>query len=174
MAHPEPHVSKDDEPSRARERNTGMDLLLWRHAEAHPAREGQADADRPLTPKGERQARRMADWLNTHMAHTTRILVSPARRCQQTAQALARPFKTLEALAVDAPVSTLLEAARWPRGGEPVLIVGHQPSLGQAAALLLSGQEQPWAIKKAAVWWLRHRERDGGTVLHAVQPPDGL
>lgn len=151
-----------------------MDLLLWRHAEAHPAREGQDDADRALTAKGERQARRMAEWLNAHIAHSTRILVSPARRCQQTARALDRPYKTLPALATDGTVAALLDAARWPDGGDPVLVVGHQPTLGLAAAFLLSGQEQAWAVRKAAVWWLRHRERDGGTVLHAVQPPDGL
>lgn len=151
-----------------------MDLLLWRHAEAHPAREGQSDLERALTPKGERQARRMAEWLQARLAHSTRILVSPARRCQQTAQALDRPYKTLPALAPDATVAALLEAARWPHGGEPVLVVGHQPTLGLAAAWLLSGHEQAWAVRKAAVWWLRHRERDGGTVLHAVQPPDAL
>lgn len=156
------------------ERRAAMDLLLWRHAEAHPAREGQADADRTLTPKGERQARRMAEWLNARIAHSTRILVSPARRCQQTALALDRPYKTLEALAPNGTVASLLEAARWPHGAEPVLVIGHQPTLGLAASWLLCGQEQAWAVRKAAVWWLRHRERDGGTVLHAVQPPDGL
>ena len=151
-----------------------MDLLLWRHAEAHPAREGQSDLDRSLTTKGERQARRMAEWLNAKMAHSTRILVSPARRCQQTAQALERSFRTVETLAPDAPVVAMLDAARWPRSAEPVLIIGHQPTLGLVAATLLCGEAQPWAVRKGAVWWLRRRERDGGTVLHAVQPPDGI
>ena len=62
-----------------------MDLILWRHAEAVPEREGLDDLDRPLTPKGERQAQRMAEWLNHRLAHSTRILVSPALRTQQTA-----------------------------------------------------------------------------------------
>lgn len=152
----------------------GMDLLLWRHAEAHPPRDGQSDLERPLTAKGERQARRMADWLNAHMAHSTRILVSPARRCQDTAKALGRPFRTVEALRPEAEATALIEAARWPTAGEPVLLVGHQPTLGLLAATLLCGEAQPWAVRKAAVWWLRRRDRDGGTVLHAVQPPDGL
>ena len=40
-----------------------MDLILWRHAEAgdHLA-DPIADLERPLSPKGERQARRVADW----------------------------------------------------------------------------------------------------------------
>ena len=41
-----------------------MDLILWRHAEAQVLRDGQTDLERALTPKGERQAQRMAEWLN--------------------------------------------------------------------------------------------------------------
>ena len=36
-----------------------MDLILWRHAEAEVIAPGQDDLQRALTPKGERQARRM-------------------------------------------------------------------------------------------------------------------
>jgi phosphohistidine phosphatase len=153
-----------------------MDLILWRHAEAHVQREGQSDLARALTAKGERQAQRMADWLNQRIAHSTRIIVSPAVRCQQTAKALGRSFKTIESIAPDVPAENILKAARWPDSAEPVLVVGHQPTLGLVAALLLTGEEQPWAIKKGGVWWLRHRERDGEVqvVLQAVQAPDCL
>ncbi|GAP36309.1 histidine phosphatase family protein [Piscinibacter sakaiensis] len=153
-----------------------MDLILWRHAEAHPAREGQDDLERPLSAKGERQAQRMADWLNQRLAHTTRILVSPALRTQQTARALGRPFKTVAELAPDGNGEALLRAARWPASGEPVLVVGHQPTLGLVAAHLLAELPQPWSIKKAAVWWLRDRDREGlsQVVLQAVQSPDLL
>ena len=44
-----------------------MDLILWRHAEAFEMREVQDDLDRALTPKGERQALRMAAWLNQQL-----------------------------------------------------------------------------------------------------------
>src|SRR5512134_2270659 len=116
-----------------------MDLILWRHAEAVPDRIDMPDLDRPLTSKGERQAARMADWLNHRMAHSTRILVSPALRCQQTAQALGRSFKTVEAVRPDVSAEAVIAAARWPEASEPVLVVGHQPTLGHTAALLLSG-----------------------------------
>jgi phosphohistidine phosphatase len=153
-----------------------MDLILWRHAEAVADREDQDDLERPLTPKGERQAQRMAEWLNHRLAHSTRVLVSPALRCQQTAAALGRTFKTVAALGPGAEPKALLVAARWPDAAEPVLIVGHQPTLGLLAASLLSGAEQPWAVKKAAVWWLRNRDREGGAavVLQAVQSSDCL
>lgn len=152
-----------------------MDLILWRHAEA-VEREGLPDLERMLTSKGERQAQRMADWLNHRIAHSTRVLASPALRCQQTAKALGRKFRTVEAIAPDASPDTVLEAARWPEANEPVLVIGHQPTLGQVAALLLSGQALPWAVRKGAVWWLRSRDREGSAqvVLHAVMGPDGL
>jgi phosphohistidine phosphatase len=153
-----------------------MDLILWRHAEAVPEREGLDDLQRALTAKGERQAQRMAEWLNQRLAHSTRILVSPALRCQQTAKALGKAFKTVDALKPDAPVDAILKAARWPDGAEPVLIVGHQPTLGLVAAHVLCGEAQPWAMKKAAVWWIKSRDRESGTeiVLQAVQSPDSL
>lgn len=153
-----------------------MDLILWRHAEAHVAREGQDDLGRTLTAKGERQAQRMAEWLNQRLAQSTKVLASPAVRCQQTARALDRNFRTVPALAPNADVTAVLGAARWPGGNEPVLIVGHQPTLGAVAAHLLADQQQPWPVKKAAVWWLRQRERDGQmqVLLQAVVAPDFL
>lgn len=153
-----------------------MDLILWRHAEAVVEREGLPDLERALTTKGERQAQRMADWLNHRLAQTTRIIASPALRCQQTVKALGRPYKTIEALGPGASGDALLKAARWPDASEPVLIVGHQPTLGLVAAQLLAGQPLPWAIKKGAAWWLRNRDREGVApiVLHAVMGPDCL
>lgn len=153
-----------------------MDLILWRHAEAEIIRPGLDDIDRALTPKGERQARRMAQWLNARLPDSTRIIASPAARCQQTAQALERKFRTVAAIAPEASVDALLAAAGWPGASVPVLVVGHQPTIGMAAARLLSGADQPWAVKKAAVWWLRLREREGEVqiALHAVQSADAL
>ena len=153
-----------------------MDLILWRHAEAVLEREGLPDLERALTTKGERQAKRMAEWLNHRLAHSTRVIASPARRCQQTAKALDRSYKTLDALAPDASPEALLKAARWPDASEPVLVIGHQPTLGLVAAYLVTELPQPWTIKKGAVWWLRGRQRDAGAqvIVQAVQSPDLL
>ena len=147
-----------------------MDLILWRHADAFDAEPAQDDLERVLTAKGERQAQRVAGWLNRHLPEGTRVLASPARRAQQTAAALQRKLRTLPALAPDGGVEALLHAARWPDAREPVLVVGHQPTLGMAAALLLTGQPLPWPVRKAGVWWLRARRRGGAqqVVLHAV------
>ena len=119
----------------------------------------------------------MAEWLNQRLAHSTRILVSPALRCQQTAEG-ARP--QVPHRRRDRPraasAEALLKVAGWPDAAQPVLVVGHQPTLGLVAAHLLTGNRQPWTVKKGAVWWLRQRPRDddGEVVLQAVQAPDGL
>jgi phosphohistidine phosphatase len=153
-----------------------MDLILWRHAEAFDAEPGQEDLQRSLTPKGERQAQRMAEWLNQRLADSTRILVSPALRCQQTVAALGKKARTVPQLAPDAGLAALIEAARWPESAVPVLVVGHQPTLGLLASSLLTGELFPLAIKKGAVWWLRNRDREGlaQVVLQAMQAPDCL
>ena len=148
-----------------------MDLILWRHAEAEP---GEPDLGRRLTSKGLKQAERMGEWLERHLPDTTRILVSPADRAQQTALALKRKFRTVEELAPGAPVAAVLAVANWPDAREPVLVVGHQPTLGSVASFLLSGDEAYWAVKKGAVWWLTNRERNGpsAVVLRVVIGPD--
>ena len=73
-----------------------MDLILWRHAEAEEALQTDLDAQfdlaRKLTPRGEKQAARMAEWLDRQLPGSARIVVSPARRCEQTALALGRKF----------------------------------------------------------------------------------
>ncbi|MCG2584246.1 phosphohistidine phosphatase SixA [Massilia sp. TS11] len=148
-----------------------MDLILWRHAEAE---DGEPDMARALTAKGQKQARRMAEWLTAQLPESCKILVSPATRTIQTAEALQRRYKVVPELAPGASPFEILRVANWPQGKEPVLIVGHQPTLGMVAALLLSGQPQYWNIKKANAWWISQREPQDPEGLHlrAVMAPD--
>ena len=103
----------------------------------------------------------MAAWLERHLPDSSRMLVSPADRAQQTAAALGRKFRTVDDLAPGGSVAALLAAANWPESREPVLIVGHQPTLGAVASFLLSGEEAYWSVKKGAVWWLIQPRPDG-------------
>lgn len=150
-----------------------MDLILWRHAEAEP---GEPDAGRMLTAKGRRQAAKVGAWLDRNLPAECRILCSPAARCVQTAEALGRPFRIVEGLAPGATPAEILGPAGWPEARDPVVVVGHQPTLGQLAALLLSGTAQAWAIRKANAWWLSNRVKEDGAnvVLRAVAGPDLL
>ena len=151
-----------------------MDLIFWRHAEAEEPRGDQADVDRALTPRGEQQAARMGAWLDRHLPANTLVLCSPALRCQQTALRLGRSFVLSEALAPGRQPADLLRAAQWPHAKQPVMVVGHQPVLGQALAQLLRMQDGECAVLKGAAWWLRRKDQAGGpqTLVWAVRSPE--
>ena len=153
-----------------------MDLILWRHAEAEDGGPGIPDTKRRLTARGEKQAHDMAKWLQPRLPKKTKILVSPAIRTQQTAHALALPFEVEPRIAVGADAADLIAASGWPTQSGAILLVGHQPTLGRLAALLLSGAEADWSVKKGALWWFSKRSREGRdqTVLRAMINPDLL
>jgi phosphohistidine phosphatase len=157
-----------------------MDLILWRHAEAEDWPEGDpqggSDLERSLTSRGEKQAARMANWLDRQLPEGARIFVSPARRCEQTALALGRKYKIRNELAPDATAAQLLELVQWPSAKSPILVVGHQPILGETIAQLLGLQASDCPVKKGALWWLRSRDREGHnqTVVVTVQSPEVL
>ena len=153
-----------------------MDLVLWRHAEAQEWVQGCDDMARSLTPRGEKQAARMAIWLDRQLPEGTRILVSPSRRTEQTIAALGRKYKVRPELAPDTSVAQLLELVQWPFSKGTVLVVGHQPTLGQTIAQLIGLTASECTVKKGAVWWLRNREREAlsQTVIVTVQSPEVL
>lgn len=128
-----------------------MELILWRHADAEDA---FPDEGRRLTEKGRRQAVRMAEWLNGRLPGDYRVISSPAVRAQQTAEALGRTVKTEPALSTASTPQALLRAVGWPDGERATVVVGHQPTLGAAAALALTGRAAAWPVKKGAFWWI--------------------
>ena len=148
-----------------------MDLILWRHAEAEV---GTPDHARALTAKGQRQAQKMGAWLDRRLPANVRILCSPALRTVQTADALERKYSVLTELGVDTSPASVLSAANWPDARAPVLIIGHQPTLGQVAALLISGTAQPWTFRKGNVWWISQQDNEDGTgnFIRAVMAPE--
>ncbi|UXH80267.1 SixA phosphatase family protein [Roseateles amylovorans] len=156
-----------------------MDLILWRHAEAVDAAPGMDDMSRVLTTQGERHAERVAQWLNERLPSEVKVLVSPAVRTRQTVQALRRRVELCDALAPRQGVQAMLQATGWPDAPQPVLVVGHQPSLGMALAHLVGGQPlaqaMPWRVRKAGLWWLRCERRPHervGVVVLAVRTPE--
>ena len=144
-----------------------MDLILWRHADAE---EGAIDLERNLTAKGRRQAEEVAAWLLERL-DDFEVVASPAARAQQTAEALKKKITTVKSLAPGASVNAILKAAGWPGRDRVVVLVGHQPDLGNAAAYLVSGHEADWRLKKGALWWIAG---DGQPIVRAVVSPDLL
>jgi phosphohistidine phosphatase len=164
-----------------------MDLILWRHADAEDgpdfgppsaASSSVADADlhRCLSARGHKQASRMAKWIDRTLTSSAKILVSPAMRCEQTVVALGRKYKTCPELAPWSSVDDLLGLVQWPLAKLPVLVVGHQPTLGQVVTRLLGVGGDELSFRKGAIWWLRSRERDGKiqTVVVTVQSSEFL
>jgi phosphohistidine phosphatase len=142
-----------------------VDLILWRHAEAE---DGGPDMARPLTPKGRKQAARVARWLLEHLPKDAVVVASPAVRAQQTADALGKKILTENGLAPGASVEAILKAAK---GNRTVVVVGHQPDLGRAIAWLVAGEEGAWRLQKGALWWISD---EGGAIVTAVISPDLL
>ena len=68
------------------------------------------------------------------------------------------------------------DSAFSPNARGSILVVGHQPMLGQVIAQLLGMQAPECAVRKGAVWWLRQRQRleQSQTVLMTVQSPEYL
>ena len=148
-----------------------MDLILWRHAQAEV---GEPDFGRVLTAHGRKQATKMAIWLDRSLPSGCRILCSPTARTVQTAEALDRKFKIVPELGPLALPEEALAVAGWPDARGAVMLIGHQPWLGQLASLLLTGVAKDMTIKKSNAWWIARRQRDEGNELYlrAVLAPD--
>ena len=152
-----------------------MELILWRHAEAEP---GVDDLERKLTAKGRKQAARVAGWLNARLPSRFSVYASPAKRAQQTALALAhlgpREFVTVAAFSPSTRLDTALGALRSTDPTRTVVVVGHQPTLGELVARLLGSRVDDWPMKKGAVVWLSGKADDerSQVVLRAAITPD--
>ena len=151
-----------------------MELILWRHADAEdPGPKG--DAARELTKKGRKQAERMAAWLRPRLEGEWLVLSSPAARAVQTVTPLGLDYEIRAGLDTSSSAADMLREAGWP-DGERVIVVGHQPTLGEVAAHLMGGGEGDIAVRKGAIYWFATRERDGRTetVLKAMMSPEML
>jgi phosphohistidine phosphatase len=159
---------------------TFKNLIIWRHAEAHPASAQGTEQDlaRMLTPKGKQQAKRMANWLNKRLPKDVLVMSSPAMRAFQTAQALKAEVNVNEVLSPSANLQQVLAVlASIDANERNVLLVGHQPWLWQLVAHLTEYTAQEIIIKKGAVWWLRLNLNEAGKAYYnivAVQSPSFL
>jgi len=158
-----------------------MELILWRHADAgDPLEDRQADLQRPLSARGRKQAQRMAQWLLARLPSRYVVLTSPAVRAVQTARALSDKAATDTRLLPGASGDDILAAVNWPGGPEGrirhCVVVGHQPSLGEAAALALTGGRYPLALRKGALLRLATRpgEPTRAPLLRGAIGPDLL
>ena len=147
-----------------------MEFILWRHAEAE---NGTPDTARRLTRKGIDQAARMARWLNAKLPENAHIIVSPAQRTQQTAAALGKSFLTDENVGLNATVKGLLAAANWPNVKGTVVIIGHQPTLGEVATLLVTDDPMALSFQTGELKWFNSTDKQGAItsiLQHDIYP----
>ena len=121
-------------------------LLLLRHAKSdYPA--GVPDHDRPLNERGRRDAPVAGRWLTAHAPALDLVLVSSARRAQQTWQLASADLDVpgvvrTEPRVYEASVSILLNVVRSiPETVQSALLVGHNPGLEELAELMANDGE---------------------------------
>ncbi len=152
-----------------------MDLILWRHAQAE---DGDPDLARALTSRGEKDAALVGGWLRKRLPEgTPTVLCSPAKRTRQTADALGLDYRVIDALAPGATAQAAIAASGWPDRAEgTVIVVGHNPWIGDAVARLVSGAAGPWPMRKGGFWWLSWRPGagDGQVLVKAAMSPELL
>ena len=109
-------------------------LLLLRHAKSdYPP--GVGDHERPLAPRGEREARLAGDWLRAHAPAVDAVLCSTATRTRET---LARtridaPVNYVDRLYDATPGAVIEEINRVDPDVETLLVIGHEPTMSSLA-----------------------------------------
>lgn len=122
-------------------------LILLRHAKSDWS-EGVADLDRPLAPRGREAAPRVGRYLAAEGLLADLVLVSPARRTQETwelvcAELGTAPPAQTEPLIYEASTARLLDVVRQqPDACHVVMMIGHNPGFETLADLLAQNGSQ--------------------------------
>jgi phosphohistidine phosphatase len=135
-------------------------LYIVRHADAEPMK--TTDAERCLTPKGERQAAKIGRLCAEQGFDVGPIFSSPLIRAVQTAEILAKPLraevKTSRELASGMTPGRLRAFLRENHSFGSLMIVGHEPDLSRAVADLLGCAPDRLRVKKATLLRLSFEE----------------
>ena len=134
-------------------------IYLMRHGIAADPTAGMNDADRALTAEGVRKTTRAAVGLSELGVKPDLILSSPLRRAEETARLVADVLTPGPAVELYPPLAGGFAAADIIKGLRPhrqaheLLLVGHEPDLGELASYLLTGSANlaPLPFKKAGV-----------------------
>jgi phosphohistidine phosphatase len=121
----------------------GVTLILMRHAKSSWEDPTLEDFDRPLNTRGRRSAEALGRWLRDRGHRPAGVLTSPARRTRETLERL-RPFlppdlpRRDDPRLYDAEADTMLEVLRGGPRLTPLLMLGHNPGIGEFAELLVA------------------------------------
>ncbi len=134
-----------------------MDCVLFRHGIAVERDEWDGlDADRPLTERGVKRVEQVAAGLKWLGVQPTLLFASPFVRAMETARILQSAFplraaiRRVEELLPDAEPERLVRLLHDVPPESCLLFVGHEPHLGGAAGVMLTGKSsQAFPFKKA-------------------------
>ena len=158
-----------------------MDIYLIRHAEALALGEGGITADeaRPLSERGEAQARAVGAVLQRHGIKLDKVITSPLVRARQTAEQMMRswpaPVPEIHVCADLAPGGKPKKLARFLRGlgVASVALVGHQPDLGVWTAWIIGGKKANIELAKAGIAHVTcNKPKKGLGILYWLVNPD--
>lgn len=152
-------------------------LLVLRHADAVP--QAESDYARALTEKGNAQAKTVGKFLAAQKIVPTLVLHSPFLRAVQTAEIVGsvlgvKPVRETFLGCGMQPETAMAYLRPFVRRDEPILLVGHEPDLGNLMGVLIGGDAAPARldVKKASLWSLGVEQmRPGGAWLQFSLPP---
>lgn len=133
----------------------------------------EVDPEKSLSPEGEKQSRKIAEFLKEKSVQVDVLWHSPKKRAVQTAHILSETVASPE-IQERKDLNPMDPVDNLPQEIEPLeknlMIVGHLPFLQKLVSLLLSGTEdnQFISIKNSGVICLEHT--DSWKVLWAVTP----
>ena len=122
-------------------------LMLLRHAKSDWSTPGQRDHERPLNARGRESAAKMGAYMVRHALIPDLIVGSTAKRVVETLDLLLAAFeqeprKVSEGAVYEAAPHALLDVVKeTPRAVHNLMMVGHNPGLGELAGLLIASGE---------------------------------
>ncbi|HXM51408.1 MAG TPA: phosphohistidine phosphatase SixA [Pyrinomonadaceae bacterium] len=151
-----------------------MKMFLVRHGTAESLSPGESDADRLLSPIGQREVTLVANYLASTCGRNPHIWASPLRRARQTAERIGELTTTDEIKIANllVPEANPVEFANWlgelaAASDQSIVVVGHQPALGRAVAGLLGIKDDVLLIEPATIIELSITNENGQKVLIA-------
>lgn len=117
-----------------------LTLILTRHAKSDWGTPGRPDFDRPLNDRGRRSATALGRWLAESGYRPAEVILSGALRTVETWEGMAAAFAPAPAVRTerrlyDAPSERMLAVLRE-QTADPVLVIGHNPGIGEFATRL--------------------------------------
>ncbi len=149
-----------------------MEIYVLRHGIAEIARAGGSDADRALVPEGRKKLRSVLRVAAAAGLAPSLILTSPYRRAAQTAEVASDALKYKEkvlrtrALQPGSSPEAIWEEIRVHKEEQQLLLVGHEPLLGELVGFLLGAPSLAIDFKKGAL--VRIDVEDSGAASRGV------